>query len=712
MSANTFLRPAEFYQRTINPISQYATQSAFYLHRMTGYSMEYCRDYTIKGIKERKFDDIRDPQIDFFHRGENGDRKEDSYKLSHYINSVVSEDLILAPTFTAYVKPGVIKSLLAGFTDKNKKLRSVAKKAAAAAKAEGKMDLFIIKNNEQDNKKRYNNSLSGCFVAGGSVVRNPTAHSTLTSITRTVGSLGNASNEKIISGNRHYRNADITLDNLIAICTLFDRDELLKAITEFGLKFPTVEETIRCIKYSSDLYWNDHTAFRRIITFLEKLEPLELAAIVYTGDFYHLRQLNDGFVHRFVTQLARKVKGVVVPNAMDVVRNTDEMVMNYAHQVCMTEVKGIGKKYEKLSEFDLNTLAATALNIERVVEEHRSLINAIFLSKIIPASTAYIPNLIRRTVVLSDTDSTMFSMDEWVNWYFNELRFDDEGFALSGAIMFVATQSIAHTLAIFSANMNVERSDLFTLAMKPEYVFPVFAQSAVAKHYYTITYVKEGSVYEKPEMEIKGVHLKNSAAPKEIVKAAAAKMEEILLSVMAGKKISIIDNLKNVMALEKTIIDSLSSGQVQYLKTSKIKEAAAYALDEMKSPYQHHQLWLDVFVPKYHIYEHPTYSVFKIPTKLTNKSKVAKWLASMEDRQLAERMGSWLKRYNKSTLGTMYVSVQYAKSYGIPKEIVDILDMKKIVLDLTNAHRMILGTLGFFGKTGWLITDLITTEEL
>lgn len=149
--------------------------------------------------------------------------------------------------------------------------------------------------------------------------------------------------------------------------------------------------------------------------------------------------------------------------------------MNYVHQVCMTECRGIGKDYTKFSKPEYaHTVATTYQLIKHAILDYKDFINVFFLTSL-PASTAYIPNMIRRTVVLSDTDSTIFSVDEWVKWYFGNYRFTDEGFAVAGSIMYIATQCIAHCLAIFSANMGVAKNKIFKLAMKPEFVFPVFA---------------------------------------------------------------------------------------------------------------------------------------------------------------------------------------------------------------------------------------------
>ena len=78
----------------------------------------------------------------------------------------------------------------------------------------------------------------------------------------------------------------------------------------------------------------------------------------------------------------------------------------------------------------------------------------------------------------------------------------------------------------------------------------------------------------------------------------------------------------------------------------------------------------------------------------------------MEDREFAERLGSWLKARKKVCLPTMYVSLDYVKAFGIPKEIVQAMNIKKLVLDLTITERMILETMGYYPKADMLISEL------
>lgn len=710
MTKNYFLKELDFYVREINPIRQYVDQTSFYLSRMSGKTSAVCREHVIKNMKDPE-GQARDPMVTFFQRDDTLDKFVTSDRLSNYINEVVTNGEILAPTLTTYVPVTERKSILVDFIDANTARRTMAKKAAFKAEAQGKQDLFIAKNNEQSNMKVYNSSLSGAFASKGSSLSNPSAHSTLTSTTRSVSSIGNASNEKIIAGNRHYFNPDVTLANLISICTDINTNELEKIIVKYKLVYPTFEDVIECVKYSSDLYWKPEVLFNDIRAFIMRMTPIERAAVMYVGDLYHIRKLNDGFLRRFLGQLSLKVKDTPVPDPVTLLNNADEQIVNFAHIICMEELKGKGKDYASLDKEIVNLVAATVININATIFEYRDFIETIFLSKNIPASTAHISSMVRRTVVLSDTDSTMFSVDEYVTWYFGKLLFTSESYALAGSVMFLATQCMTHILAILSANINVSREKLQKLAMKPEFGFSVFCAASVAKHYFTSINIKEGNVFKEPLLEIKGVHLKNSAAPKSLIKNAHERMVMILEAVKRNEKLSLIDEIKHVAGLEDMITKSLMSGQVEYFKHSKIKNHEGYSKPPEQSPYTHHTLWLDVFSSKYGQIDAPPYTVIKVPTTVLNPSGIVRWLESIEDKDISDKLDIWLKQHNKRALPTMYLSDEYVRAFGIPEEIKKVINVKKILLDLTGINRMILETLGYFPKEGLTLTEAGYTNE-
>ena len=706
MSENLFLRPKEFYVRDLNPVRDYVEQNSFYLHRMTGRDLNQCKHFIVGGLKNKRFEGVTNPVVDFYERNDFGDREVFSLSLTAYLKDVLDKKQVLAPTFTTYKPYRQEPSIVSEFMDENVHRRSAVKKEGQLAESEGNKALAMSKDNEQANMKTYNNSLSGTLGSEGSVLANETGHNTLTSITRTLTSIGNALNERIISGNRQYRNPDVTLDNVIFLAQSCNREELQRCMDLYQLVYPSTQDVMEMIKRSTSFYWTDMRHMQDIEDFVASLTPLERAAVMYTHDLYHVRQLNPEFIRCFISNFSDVTKEFDIPDPIAYLKKAEPEIVNYAHQVIYTKLAGKSKDYTKIEPEIVRHIACISQNIANCVAYYKPLINAFFLGRVLPSGTAYIASMVRRTVVLSDTDSTMFAVDEWVQWYFGKLTFQEQAFAVAGSIMFFATQCIAHCLAMFSANMGVDERHLFRLSMKPEFVFPVFAQTSVAKHYFTFKLIKEGMVYASPDPEIKGVHLKNSAAPQELVARAQKKMVDLLQQVLAGDLIDIDKELLHVADVEREISKSLLAGELIYFKRSRVKAKTAYTKGALESPFQHHTFWQMAFAKTYSDISPPPYSVIKIPTTLDTPTATKAWIESIENPDVKEGLIQWVKEHNKKKLPTVYLNADYVKAFGLPQEIIPIINTKKVLLELTMTHRMILDSLGFGIKPNWLLTEM------
>jgi hypothetical protein len=399
---------------------------------------------------------------------------------------------------------------------------------------------------------------------------------------------------------------------------------------------------------------------------------------VYVGDLYHIRKHNPQLIREFISKLAMKATQPA-ENPLDIVHKLDEQALVFAHQICSEEVKGLGKDYEKMNgKGVLGVLVATAQHVISVVYEYKDFIQAFFATNTMPASVAYIRDMVRRVVVISDTDSTCFATGEWVQWMRGDMIFDPESLAISGAITYFATQTFLHTMALYSANINVEKAKLHTLAYKSEWTWTVMIPMNVAKHYCARAVIQEGNVFEEPELELKGVHLKNSNTPRRINKDVTAIIEEIQDTISENTKIKLVKLLNRIADMERSITKSLLEGSLEFYRQVKIKDATAYALGETDSPYQHHLFWEEVFRPKYGFTEIAPYAVAKIPTILSNPTEIAKWLQNIEDRDIAERLAVWMTRAKKTSFNTFYISSNFLRSFGMPAEIVSVIDTKRI----------------------------------
>lgn len=703
---NIFFKPKDQYTATLDPINNYLDQTAKYISVLKNISLEEAKEKS-KIIFKKYF---KDKNIKYFYRKENGDREIRIDSLLNYILSAIQEKRILAPTFTTYISSDEKKSILSEFISENVKKRSIAKKESQKAKAEGNTILAEAKNNEQNMMKIYNNSLSGAFAQEACILYNPTAHSTLTSITRTITSMANANNEKLIMGNRYYPRGIDVLNNIVYITTYLDVESIKNAIHKYNLHLPSVEETVNVLKYSSDLYFSDRKFYQeKIIPYLEKLSPYELAGICYVGDLYHLRQFNSNFIKDLLCQLIQKVEiEENIPDVVSKLKNFDEYIVNFVHGIFFNKVKGYGKDYEKMKEAGFaSSLYCTALNIEKIFFKYKDFFNAFFMQDILPSNSFRLTNMLRRTVVLSDTDSSCLALDDYIKWWNNDdFIINDESIGLTSCLSYIASQSIIHILSIISKNMNISEENLNVLGLKNEFLWTMHMPMPVSKHYMAYTVMQEGNVYKEPSMEIKGVHLKNSAAPKHLIKDAEKLVENIFQSLSNNTKVSLNDIINKIKNIEKDIEQNVFKGSIIYLKRSKIKSPEAYALEDiLKTPYSRHLFWQEVFSPKYGKIEEPPYDVIKIPTTLINQIELKKWLDSIEDNLLKDRLLNWLEKNKKKDLPTIYLNLNYTEAFGIPDEIKSIIDIKRIILDVTIQYRLILQALGL------LIDEDLTISE-
>lgn len=695
--SNPFVLPVEQYKRTINPVRDYIQQTACFISKMNDCSVEQASEFVSKKLKDKSLG-IVDPKIQFFERKDNGDRQLTDGTLSSYLNTAIARRDLIAPSMTTYINADEKEALLVTYIDDNVAGRSKAKKAEFAAKAAGQLELAKIKNLEQTNRKLSNNAISGAHVSKSTPLANKTAHSTLTSNCRSTSGYGNANNEKLMSGNRHYRNPAVVLNNIVSIVTHTDYVRLKQVIEKYNIYIPTTMDVIDCITYSSNLYWKNNAYMMKIIEYIEKLNDLEKAAFVYTGDLYHLKKHNDNLVRVFIDKLSTKIgtdKDIEDPFAF--VKSAIEDHLNLAHQICAEEMKGKGKDYAALKGTqNLITLAATTKNITTTLNDYSDLIGAIMVTDNMPASVAYFPESIRRAALTSDTDSTIFTVEDWVKWFTDEYKFDQKHMSVAATCIFLASQAITHILAMMSANFGIQKKRLFQVAMKNEFKFDVFVPTNVAKHYFADISCQEGNVFKESESEIKGVHLKSSNSPKFITKKAAELMESIMESIKKDGMIEILPILKDIADIERSIFESIKKGELQFFRLGEIKTPEAYVKSPEESPYLYHMLWNKVFSGKYGTFGEPPYQVIRIATKLENSTATKKWLAEMEDKELSQKMEKWLNGYGKDKLPTLMLPVEAVSANGIPKEILDIIDTRKIVYNLCKIFYLVLETLGFY----------------
>ncbi|WP_233875059.1 family B DNA polymerase [Paraburkholderia adhaesiva] len=708
-TANPFVLPADQYTRDIDVLGHYVRQTVSYLSAMSGESPRECLRFVQSNLQSGGAFAFQDPEVTYLQRSANGDRELKTDTLQSFLATAVDQQELIAPTFTTYLHPHVRESLLTGFIGANKVQRGIAKRAMFQARSVGDTLLEILKDNEQTNMKLASNACSGAHVSASTPLFNPSAHSTLTSNCRVTASYGSANNEKLLAGNRHYWSPDVAKNNITSIRHATDYDALEDAMTRYRIRHPDIAETMACILRSTRLYFRDPSQEQLIEQYVGKLTPAERAAFVYTGDLYHLRQYNEAVVRTFIGRLASRV-GTAHPEPDAVLRSAPAEIVALAVQLCPDEMRG--RKLESIAGTPAQGIvASTVEHIQSTLEEYRDFIRAFFVTKNVPASIAAFPESIRRVALMGDTDSTLFTVQEWVIWFNNgRLGFDACSQAVAAVLVFLASMTVAHLLARMSANFGVEQKRLFDTVMKNEYRFVTFTPTPVAKHYYAHIDCREGQLYAKAEAEIKGVHLKSSSAPPAITVRAKSLMIEIMTTVASEKKLSLTKILGEISAIEHDIIDSvMQRSSCEYFRIGQIKPAAAYTLPPERSVYAHYLFWNAAFGPKYGVAPAPPYTAIKIPVDMGSPTRIKAWLATMADQQLAARLGAWLASNGRSSLTTFYVPEESIQAGGVPREIIERVAIRKLVKDTMKTFYLVLESLGV-GMENRQISHLVSDD--
>lgn len=708
---NPFVLDKSEYQRDLAFLKHYVQDVAKFLSTMTGDSIEKCAAFVQENLKPGGAFEFKDPKIRYLERVNYEDRVEKDGTLLTYLTDSIKNRELIAPTLTTYVNPEEKQSLLVEFVDENVAIRSKAKKAMFTAKMAGNVDLELFKNSEQSNAKIANNAISGGHVSTSTPLYNKTSHSTLTSNCRSTSGYGNANNEKMLSGNRHYHHPTIVINNIVSIANRTDLEKLKAVMEEYSLHYPTAEEAMECVLFSTRFYWKSRKQEAIIQELLEKLTPLERAAFMYVGDLFHLARYNDSVVRDFIGSLAMPVHRQMDDPVSAIKANREEFIA-LACQLWPAEMKDIseeekqkgskGVEWKKLKPeipYDherLCKIAATMENIQHTLERFRTFIECFFVTANVPASLAFFPTSIRRSALTSDTDSTIFTVQDWVKWKTGKMLVDDETNRVAATMIFLAAEAITHILARMSANFGIETKRIHQVAMKNEYKFDVFVPTQVGKHYFAYIGCQEGNLYIDYDMEIKGVHLKSSNVPAKIMKKAEAMMQDIMNAAKDGRTISIAEKLEEVAEIERSIIKAACAGESDYFRSQQIKSANSYTKGADQSPYVHYTLWQRIFAKKYGEMDEPPYSVFKVPVFLPNAKAIQSWLEKIEDKHIRTELEKYFKETGKKTISTFMLPQQRLMVHGVPSEIILAMDLRRTVLDCTTVFYIILETLGYY----------------
>lgn len=688
----------EEYERDIDIVEGYIEQTAHYIHTLTGDDLDSCKAWVKTAIEPGGELEHQYPRCKVFARNQKtGDREVKFITIDKLFRNVIDRNIINSPSLTFYVPEKIKRSKLSQFMEKNVAKRAAIKQEMFVAKAAGDAVLEVNKKNEQNSVKTLNNGSSGAFSSPYTILFNMTSHSSLTSTCRTATSFGNAANERLLGGTRHYATPATVINHFLSVATLTDMNVFEDFMKSYDVHYPSVEETMAVIKYSTELYYINPEADKRIEDFINKSKAIERAAFVYMGDFYHLAKFNDQLMRDFVTALITPARNVEIDDYKVAEKSIDGDMKIILSQL-YGDIMGVGSNFGKVKEKrpeDYKKLIEAGVFLQGTIGKFAKLVKAVLSNKNLPPRIANMPEAVRRVGVVSDTDSTMMSAQWWAQWYTGDDYSGEIATKVSDMIIYLSVQHMSHLMASMSVNMGVAKERIFLYAMKNEFKFASFALTTKAKHYFALITSQEGTIYTDPELEVKGVSLRTSNIPPIVMNEFRKTVKELSQKVANEEKLELIPLLEKVAQIEHDVADSVKMGKADYLKTIGVKSRDAYS-DEREGNYHYHRMYNAIFGCKYGELPEPPYDAVRLPVNLDSKTEIKDWIDSIKHEEVRNCAKRWFEEHPKRTYSSIILPDYVISNYGIPEELVSVANTRRTAFATVEPYYHILECLGVF----------------
>lgn len=696
MSQDFVLEPKD-YARDLNFVSVYQRDAALYISKMRGISVEDAlvavKRITGKGGRGA----LKNPRVLYLEQESPGNRVKKTGTLLGFLREVQERKLVMSPTMTAYTHPSEKRSVTAMYISDGLSKRSKNKKIMLKYKAEGNKLLTSIYNNRQQRNKIKNNSMSGAHGTPSSVLFIKSAHSSLTSTCRSAAQSTNANVDRILTGNRHYWSADIVISNITNCINNIDRARVAETMLQYGIKAPSKELTLGVVMSSCRLYWNSTRKDKRIRDLIWSLDDWERAAFLFSGDMYSLSRANpelvrDIFWHLSTLPTEHNTDGVSYFDMLE----EDEKALLLIVADPIIRSRNVWQDPSVRADPEWPRIEAAAKRILDGLNKYFDLFATFWLTGNVAASMAVYPAATRNAVVASDTDSSIFTNQDWVEWYQGTVDGSQESFNIASASTYICSKLTSHVLAVMSGSMGVADEHLRMLQMKNEYAFKFFGLTTMAKHYFASMDAQEGNVYleEDVEMEIKGVTLRNSAAPPELVVESNNLIKHLVKEICADRKLCLTDILQDIADKEHRILHAIRKGDPHYFRQIRINSADSYKNEN--SVFLHKPLWDMTWGHRYGEAPPPTYQAMVIKTTINSKTDWNNWLDSIKDPAVLKGIEDFCKQYNKPLLKSFNLPYDIIKSTGIPEELLSVMNSRDMVRNLMKSFYLILETLNYF----------------
>lgn len=601
-----------------------------------------------------------------------------------------SKDKIISPFGTVYETVDKKSSFLKGMIDVKGKARKSEKKLMLAAKKSGDKKAEIFHNNNQATIKITMNSLIGAMGSGFNFLSSIADFNSVTSISRFFIMNAYAHAERFLEGNFYFRNEEQVI-NFIITCMKYgpDSNTVESMVRKYDFYIPSSKDVYTFLTDSLHRYITpcEHP---KLLDMLDKLSTGTLCFIWYMSNGIHLIQGNNNYWKRWMYDFFRDGEIDLNQEAdpMDLYKLDGDLVIVmstvYNKRIPVNDKGNSISVYDCIEKYP--DLARQFVLIGRYMQSKIDEIYPIFeLFTNHSVGIGYISEhkyMFRDTVILSDTDSIIFTTKSWIKWYIGEMKMTDMAFNMNALIVYFLSKANAFILYNVSKAFGAVGKDLKTMNMKNEFMMPIMILTSLKKHYASILKIQEGVYYNTPRLDIKGVGLRGSNFGIQTLKYTEWFIRSIIDEIYNKGNIDIRLKIQEVLQFERLVYDSLIRGETTFLPIDPIKSEDEYA-DSERTLYFNYLFYEAVFSEKYGSIPIPT-KCYVLPLIGVTGIKYTSWLEQHHPDILA-KIQKFRAEHEDKDINRIPINPLVDK---IPSELNKVINYKSIVY--TNARPLYL----------------------
>jgi hypothetical protein len=597
---------------------------------------------------------------------------------------------ILTPSGSTYLTPHKKPSITRKFIHTKKALRKFHKKKALQAEASGDTVTAGIHEAAQSLIKIALNSLPGGMGSPYNPFYDKGGYNAITSLGRALIATSYTVAEQMLGGNFVW----------------FHEEEVINFITVNIPYAPDYQTTVAlCNKHGLDLINNDKlfTYFKNILDtyttgtdeyptlkqFVATLTQAECCYLYYVGNYRHLIQsspYSKSWIQKMFDYSGISGEGITAQELFEVDGNLISMIIcNFTEDMGELQVNELVDKKPELA----SKIVACARYTKQVYDEWQELFEAYGHQKTAISRTNLKKYAKRNTVIISDTDSVIFTLVNWVQWFTGDIDTTLGAIQMSSVGIYWLIQGCQKALHIWCTHKGCDEKDIPEINMKNEFFYPTMVLFNIKKTYAGIISVREGMLLSTPKTDIKGGTIRGSTICNETRGFITSLIVDDILTPSMRGKLSAAELVKKIIAYEQKILTrSTEEGVVDYLKIWSLDNADHYA-DAIRSAHYYWMAWEAIFGDKYGHIALPIKAPC-VPLKDKIPASYWDWLKDNHP-DTHKRWILFLQRNNNRMPGNIAIDTLYNK---IPPELLPIIDWRPVITHNLNPAYLCLDQLG------------------